>query len=70
MHFTPTYSSWIHQVERWFTGLERRCLERGVLCSPDEFKTALEDWIKTWNEQARLFRWTKTADRTIGHICR
>jgi transposase len=70
LHFTPTYSSWINQVERWFAELQRRCLERGVFCSLDELKTALEDWIKTWNEQARPFKWTKTADQIIDRICR
>ncbi|MFJ8701385.1 IS630 family transposase [Streptomyces ardesiacus] len=70
LHFTPTYSSWINQVERWFAELERRCLERGVFCSLDELKTALEDWIKNWNEQARPFKWTKTADQIIDRICR
>ncbi|MFE5119394.1 IS630 family transposase [Streptomyces sp. NPDC056669] len=59
-HFTSTYSSWINQVERWFAGLERRCLERGVCCSLDELKAPLEDWIKIWNEEARPFKWTKT----------
>lgn len=47
-----------------------RCLERGVFCSLDELKTALEDWIKTWNEDARPFKWTKTADQIIDRICR
>jgi transposase len=70
LHFTPTYSSWINQAERWFAELERRCLERGVFCSLDELKTALEDWIKTWNEDARPFKWTKTADQIIDRICR
>jgi DDE superfamily endonuclease len=69
LHFTPTYSSWINQVERWFAELERRCLERGVFCSLDELKTALEEWIKTWNEQARPFKWIKTADQIIDRIC-
>jgi transposase len=36
LHFTPTYSSWINQVERWLAELQRRCLERGVFCSLDE----------------------------------
>lgn len=70
LHFTPTYSSWINQVERWFAELERRCLERGTFCSLDELKTALEDWIKTWNADARPFHWTKTADQIIDRICR
>src|SRR4030081_78471 len=70
LHFTPTYSSWISQVERWFAELQRRCLDRGVFCSLDELTTALEDWIKTWNATARPFRWTKTADQIIDRICR
>ena len=39
LHFTPTYSSWISQVERWFAELQRRCLDRGVFCSLDELAT-------------------------------
>ncbi|WNM30084.1 transposase [Streptomyces sp. Li-HN-5-11] len=39
LRFTPTYSSWINQVERWFAELERRCLERGLFCSLEELKT-------------------------------
>jgi len=70
LHFTPTYTSWINQIERWFAELERRCLERGAFCSLDELKTALEDWIKTWNSNARPFTWTKTADQIIDRICR
>ena len=70
LHFTPTYSSWISQVERWFAELQRRCLDRGVFCSLDDLTTALENWIKIWNEDARPFKWTKTADQIIDRICR
>src|ERR1700722_2668013 len=42
LHFTPTYSSWISQAERWFAELQRRCLDRGVFCSLDDLTTALE----------------------------
>ena len=70
LHFTPTYSSWINQVERWLAELQRRCLERGVFCSLDELAAALEAWIKAWNANARPFRWTKTADQIIDRICR
>jgi len=70
LHFTPTYSSWISQVERWFAELQRRCLDRGVFCSLDELTTALEDWIAIWNATARPFKWTKTADQIIDRICR
>jgi transposase len=70
LHFTPAYSSWISQAERWFAELQRRCLDRGVLCSLDELTTALEDWISLWNATARPFKWTKTADQIIDRICR
>ena len=70
LHFTPTYSSWINQVERWLAELQRRCLERGVFCSLHELTTALEEWIKLWNESAQPFKWTKTADQIIDRICR
>ena len=70
LHFTPTYSSWISQVERWFAELQRRCLDRGVFCSLDELTAALENWIKIWNASARPFKWTKTADQIIDRICR
>jgi len=70
LHFTPTYSSWLNQVERWFAELQRRRLDRGVFCSIDELTCALEQWIKFWNENAKPFRWTKTADQIIDAIGR
>ena len=70
LHFTPTYSSWISQVERWFAELQRRCLDRGVFCSLEQLTTALEEWIELWNATARPFKWTKTADQIIDRICR
>jgi transposase len=70
LHFTPTCSSWISQVERWLAELQRRCLDRGVFCSLDELTTALEEWIELWNATARPFKWTKTADQIIDRICR
>jgi transposase len=70
LHFTPTYASWLNQVERWFAELQRRCLQRGVFCSLDELTTTLEKWIKLWNEGARPFTWTTTADQIIDRICR
>jgi hypothetical protein len=70
LHFTPTCVSWLNQIERWFAELQRRCPERGVFCSLDELTTALEEWIKLWNEGARPFTWTRTADQIIDRICR
>jgi hypothetical protein len=70
LHFTPTYSSWLNQIERWFAELQRRRLDRGVFCSIDELTCALEQWIKFWNENAKPFKWSKTADQIIDAIGR
>ena len=69
LHFTPTYASWLNQIERWFAELQRRCLERGVFCSLEELAAALQEWIKLWNEASRPFTWTKTADQILDRIC-
>ncbi|MDA0646256.1 IS630 family transposase [Nonomuraea ferruginea] len=69
LHFTPTYSAWLNQVERWFAELQRRCLERGEFCSVEQLTTALQDWIAVWNDNARPFVWKKTADQIIDRIC-
>ena len=70
LHFTPTYSSWINQVERWFAEIQRRCLDRGVFCPLEDLTTALQEWIKLRNDSARPFKWTKTPDQIIDSICR
>jgi transposase len=70
LHFTPTYSSWINQVERWFAEIQRRCLDRGVFCSLEDLTTALQEWIKLWNDSAKPFKWTKSPDQIINAICR
>ncbi len=70
LHFTPAYSSWLNQVVRWFAELQRRRLDRGVFCSIDELTCALEQWIKFWNDNAKPFKWTKTADQIIDAIGR
>ncbi|MGR6924195.1 IS630 family transposase [[Actinomadura] parvosata] len=69
LHFIPTYSAWLNQVERWFAELQRRCLDRGVFCSVEHLTTALHDWIDAWNDNPRPFIWRKTADQIIDRIC-
>jgi hypothetical protein len=48
----------------------QRWLTRKLKITLDQLTTALEEWIKLWNEHARPFRWTKTADQIIDRICR
>jgi transposase len=70
LHFTPTYSSWLNEVERWFAELTRRQLDRGVFCSVEALICALEAWIEGWNKDPHPFVWTKTADDILGKIAR
>ena len=68
LHFTPTYSSSINQVERWFAEIQRRCLDRGVFCSLELAHRRTEESIKIWNAYAQPFTWTKTADQIITDL--
>jgi transposase len=69
-HFTPTYASWLNQVERWFAGLEAKQLRRGVHTSVKMLKAAILAYIDTTNTDGRPFVWTKTADQILANIAR
>ena len=69
LHFTPTYASWINQVERWLAEFQRRCLERGVFCSLDELATALEEWISSKRRRPAL-QMDQDTDQIIDRIWR
>jgi len=62
LHFTPTGSSWINQVERWFGLLTEQLIRRGVHKSVVALENDVRQWIKTWNDDPKPFHWTKTAD--------
>jgi transposase len=70
MHFTPTGSSWINQVERWFGYLTDQLLRRGVHKSVQALEKDVRDWIKTWNENPKPFVWTKTAEDILDSLAR
>src|SRR5689334_16816920 len=62
VHFTPTGSSWINQVERWFAYLTEQKIRRGTHRSVQALETDIRTWIADWNRNPRPFTWTKTAD--------
>lgn len=62
LHFTPTSSSWLNQVERWFGLLTDKQLRRSVHKSVPALEKDIRSWINTWNEKPQPFVWTKTAD--------
>jgi len=73
LHFTPTSSSWLNLVERWFAELTTKKLRRGTHTSVRELNTDIRAWIDTWNDNPRPYVWTKTADQilaSIGNYCR
>src|SRR5207247_8171710 len=61
MHFTPTGSSWLNQVERWFGYLTDQKIRRGTHKSVQALEKDIRDWIADWNTHPRPFIWTKTA---------
>ncbi len=70
VHFTPTSSSWINLVERWFAELTTKLLRRGEHRSVRALNQDIRDWIDTWNENPRPYVWTKTADQILDSIKR
>jgi transposase len=70
LHFTPTSSSWLNQVETWFSVLTRRQLRRGVHRSVAELEAALLAYADRTNATATPFRWTKSADEILQSVKR
>ena len=58
MHFTPTYSSWLNQVECWFSKIERDVIARGVFSSVKDLAKKLMRYIRSYNRQAKPIKWT------------
>jgi transposase len=67
-HFTPTSSSWLNLVERWFAELTRRLLQRSAHRSVAALTTDLNAWIATWNDNPKPFVWHKTADEILDSL--
>jgi transposase len=73
LHFTPTSSSWMNLVERWFAELTNRKLRRSAHRSVTELEADIRKWINEWNKDPKPFVWTKTADEildTLAAYCR
>jgi transposase len=70
LHFTPTSSSWLNLVERWFGELTTKKLQRGTHRSVRELNTDIRAWIQTWNDNPRPYIWTKTADQILDSIAK
>ena len=57
LHFTPTYSSWLNQVEIWFSRLERDVIARGIFTSVSDLRRKIMRYIRLYGETMKPFRW-------------
>jgi transposase len=70
LHFTPTYSSWLNLVERFFGLLTQEALRRGSHASVAALRSAIVDYVEAHNQEAKPFRWTKSADEILATVRR
>jgi transposase len=68
LHFTPTSSSWLNLVERWFAELTSKWLRRGSHRSVAELERSIRQWVAAWNQDPRPFVWHKTADEILDTL--
>lgn len=70
VHYTPTYSSWLNQVEIWFNLITQRAIRRGTFKSVKELVSKIEEYASNYNRHACPFAWTATADSILEKIKR
>lgn len=67
-HFTPTYGSWMNLVERWFSALTTKKLQRSAHRSVKALAADIRDWVETWNQNPKPFTWHKSADEILERL--
>ena len=70
LHFTPTSSSWLNMVERWFAELTDKMIRRGVFRSVDDLVKAIEEYLRVHNDDPKPFVWTATAESILAKVRR
>ena len=68
LHFTPTYSSWLNLVERWFAELTTKWIKRGAHRSVPDLVKSIRTWITNWNEDPKPYVWHKSADEILDSL--
>jgi transposase len=68
LHFTPTYSSWLNLVERWFAELTTKWIKRGTHRSVRDLVASIRTWIAGWNDDPKPFVWHKNADEILDSL--
>ncbi len=70
MHYTPTYSSWLNQVERWFGLITQRAIRRGSFTSVKDLVQKIDAFVQHYNRCRHPFVWTATADSILQKLAR
>jgi putative transposase len=68
VHFTPTYASWLKQVEIWFNRITQQALRRGTFSSVKELVEKIDHYVQNSNRHAQPFVWTATADSIFAKV--
>ena len=68
LHFTPTYSSWLNQVERWFALITNQAIRRGSFNSVIDLKRKIGEFVDHYNQHPRPFMWTATAESILAKL--
>jgi len=68
LHFTPTYSSWLNLVERWFAELTTKWIKRSAHRSVRELTDSIRTWITNWNDDPKPYVWHKSADEILDSL--
>jgi putative transposase len=68
LHFTPTYSSWLNQVERWFALITERAIRRNSFTSVPQLKQQIELFVQRYNADASPFQWVATAESILHKV--
>ena len=70
LHFTPTSSSWLNQVERWFRDLTDKNLRRGIFASVPDLIASIQTYLDTHNDDPKPYVWTATAESILAKVQR
>jgi transposase len=68
LHFTPTYGSWMNLVERWFSALTTKKLQRSAHRNTKELSADIRAWVNAWNENPTPFVWHKSAEQILERL--
>ena len=68
IHYTPTYASWLNQVERWFGIITQRAIRRGTFSSVRQLTGKINRFVNDYNASTRPFAWTATADSILAKV--